>query len=142
MLKNIASETEYETPSPIRTVIAMDFDNDGNQELFMNNIDYRSRGAPNTVHSVINSPNVSLNRLNNDQWYLLFLHKMILMLILLSVQITFTRKQDGFVLYPSRIFVVSPAIPSTVSRTCFVTVVTLNDWYERVMERSDLIILT
>ena len=64
------------------------------------------------------------------------------MLILLSAQITFTRKQDGFVLYPSRIFVVSPAIPSTVSRTCFVTVVTLNDWYERVMERSDLIILT
>ena len=59
-LKNIASETEYETPSPIRTVIGMDFDNDGNQELFMNNIDYRSRGAPNTVHSVINSPNVSL----------------------------------------------------------------------------------
>merc|ERR1712109_397676 len=37
--------------------IAMDFDNDGNQELFMNNIDYRSRGAPNSVHSVINSPN-------------------------------------------------------------------------------------
>merc|ERR1712241_540877 len=31
----------------------MDFDNDGNQELFMNNIDYRSRGAPNSVHSVI-----------------------------------------------------------------------------------------
>jgi len=56
-LKNIASETEYETPSPIRTVIGIDFDNDGNQELFMNNIDYRSRGAPNTVHSVINSPN-------------------------------------------------------------------------------------
>ena len=27
MLKNIASETEYETPSPIRTVIGMDFDN-------------------------------------------------------------------------------------------------------------------
>ena len=66
---------------------------------------------------------------------------MILMLILLSAQITFTRKQDGFVLYPSRIFVVPPAIPSTVSRTSFVTVVTLNDWYERVMERSNLIIL-
>ena len=64
------------------------------------------------------------------------------MLILLWLQVTFTRKQDGFILYPSRIYVVSPAIPSTVSRTCFVTVVTLNDWYERVMERSDLIILT
>ena len=64
------------------------------------------------------------------------------MLIILWLHVTFTRKQDGFVLYPSRIFVVSPAIPSTVSRTCFVTVVTLNDWYERVMERSDLIILT
>ena len=52
--------SNYETSTPIRTVIAMDFDNDGNQELFMNNIDYRSRGAPNSVHSVINSPNVSL----------------------------------------------------------------------------------
>ena len=70
MLKNIASETEYETPSPIRTVIGMDFDNNGNQELFMNNIDYRSRGAPNTVHSVINSPNVSLSRLYKDEWCL------------------------------------------------------------------------
>merc|ERR1711997_1019492 len=55
--RNIALGTEYETPSPIRTVIAMDFDNDGNQELFMNNIDYRSRGAPNSVHSIINSQN-------------------------------------------------------------------------------------
>jgi len=55
--KNIATGTEYENPTPIRTVIAMDFDNDGNQELFMNNIDYQSRGAPNSVHSVINSPN-------------------------------------------------------------------------------------
>ena len=63
------------------------------------------------------------------------------MLILLWLQVTFTRKQDGFILYPSRIFVVPPAIPSTVSRTSFVTVVTLNDWYERVMERSNLIIL-
>ena len=52
--------TEYENPTPIRTVIAMDFDNDGNQELFMNNIDYQSRGAPNSVHSVINSANVSV----------------------------------------------------------------------------------
>ena len=51
--------TDYENPTPIRTVIAMDFDNDGNQELFMNNIDYQSRGAPNSVHSVINSLNVS-----------------------------------------------------------------------------------
>jgi len=55
--KNIAMGTEYENPTPIRTVIAMDFDNDGNQELFMNNIDYQSRGAPNSVHSVINSAN-------------------------------------------------------------------------------------
>ena len=52
--------TEYENSTPIRTVIAMDFDNDGNQELFMNNIDYQSRGAPNSVHSVINSANVSV----------------------------------------------------------------------------------
>ena len=51
--------TDYENPTPIRTVIAMDFDNDGNQELFMNNIDYQSRGAPNSVHSVINFENVS-----------------------------------------------------------------------------------
>merc|ERR1719270_1245493 len=55
--RNVAMGSEYETSSPIRTVIAMDFDNDGNQELFMNNIDYRSRGAPNSVHSIINSPN-------------------------------------------------------------------------------------
>jgi len=55
--KNVAMGSDYENPTPIRTVIAMDFDNDGNQELFMNNIDYRSRGAPNSVHSVINSPN-------------------------------------------------------------------------------------
>jgi len=55
--KNIAMGTKYETSSPIRTVIAMDFDNDGNQELFMNNIDYRSRGAPNTVHSVVKLAN-------------------------------------------------------------------------------------
>jgi len=55
--KNIAMGTDYENSTPIRTVIAMDFDNDGNQELFMNNIDYQSRGAPNSVHSVINSAN-------------------------------------------------------------------------------------
>jgi len=55
--KNIAMGTEYENSTPIRTVIAMDFDNDGNQELFMNNIDYQSKGAPNSVHSVINSAN-------------------------------------------------------------------------------------
>jgi len=55
--RNIAMGSNYETSTPIRTVIAMDFDNDGNQELFMNNIDYQSRGAPNSVHSVINSPN-------------------------------------------------------------------------------------
>merc|ERR1711971_649720 len=52
--KNIAMGTEYENPTPIRTVIAMDFDNDGNQELFMNNIDYQGR-APNTLHTVVKS---------------------------------------------------------------------------------------
>ena len=58
--------TDYENSTPIRTVIAMDFDNDGNQELFMNNIDYQSRGAPNSVHSIINSLNVSKSRWTSE----------------------------------------------------------------------------
>ena len=66
-LQNIAMGTKYETSSPIRTVIAMDFDNDGNQELFLNNIDYRSRGAPNTVHSVVKLANVSSLHYQKDQ---------------------------------------------------------------------------
>merc|ERR1711935_309822 len=64
--KNIAIGTEYENSTPIRTVIAMDFDNGGNQELFMNNIDYQSRGAPTSVHSVINSANADPTIQNLD----------------------------------------------------------------------------
>jgi len=49
--KNIASGSEFSYPTPIRTVIAADFDNDANQEIFMNNIAYRG-SAPNSVHTV------------------------------------------------------------------------------------------
>merc|ERR1711972_268688 len=38
--RDIAGNSEFAVPTPIRTVIAADFDNDGNQELFMNNIAY------------------------------------------------------------------------------------------------------
>merc|ERR1711971_816596 len=51
---DIAGNSEFAVPTPIRTVIAADFDNDGNQELFMNNIAYRGR-APNTLHTVVKS---------------------------------------------------------------------------------------
>jgi len=49
--KNVAGNSNFSKPSPIRTVIAADFDNDGNQELFLNNIAYRGP-APNSVHTV------------------------------------------------------------------------------------------
>ena len=52
--KDIAGNSDFATPTPIRTVIAADFDNDGNQELFLNNIAYRG-SAPNTVHTVVKS---------------------------------------------------------------------------------------
>merc|ERR1712203_1316803 len=52
--QDIAGNSEFSVPTPIRTVIAADFDNDGNQELFMNNIAYRGR-ASNSVHSVVKS---------------------------------------------------------------------------------------
>merc|ERR1711872_61355 len=52
--RDIAGNSEFSVPTPIRTVIAADFDNDGNQELFMNNIAYRGR-ASNSVHSVVKS---------------------------------------------------------------------------------------
>merc|ERR1712198_279101 len=51
---DIAGNSEFAVPTPIRTVIAADFDNDGNQELFMNNIAYRGR-APNSLHTVVKS---------------------------------------------------------------------------------------
>merc|ERR1711892_781966 len=49
--RDIAGNYEFSNPTPIRTVIAADFDNDGNQELFLNNIAYRG-SAPNSVHTV------------------------------------------------------------------------------------------
>jgi len=49
--KNIALNSQFSNPSPIRTVIAADFDNDGNQELFLNNIAYRGP-APNSLHTI------------------------------------------------------------------------------------------
>jgi len=52
--QDIAGNSEFAAPTPIRTVIAADFDNDGNQELFMNNIAYRGR-APNSLHTVVKS---------------------------------------------------------------------------------------
>ena len=52
--RDIAGNSEFAVPTPIRTVIAADFDNDGNQELFMNNIAYRGR-APNSLHTVVKS---------------------------------------------------------------------------------------
>jgi len=48
--RNIASD-EFAEPSPIRTVIAADFDNDGNTEIFLNNIAYRGP-APNRLFQV------------------------------------------------------------------------------------------
>ncbi|XP_049577644.1 cartilage acidic protein 1a [Syngnathus scovelli] len=48
--RNIAT-TEFESPSPIRTVIAADFDNDRNLEVFFNNIAYRGN-APNRIFRV------------------------------------------------------------------------------------------
>merc|ERR1712228_168310 len=55
--KNIASGSEFSYSTPIRTVIAADFDNDANQEIFMNNIAYRG-SAPNSVHTVRKTPGV------------------------------------------------------------------------------------
>jgi len=55
IFKDIAASTQFGNPTPIRTVIAADFDNDGNQELFMNNIAYRGP-APNSVHTVRKGP--------------------------------------------------------------------------------------
>ncbi|XP_070573794.1 cartilage acidic protein 1-like [Ptychodera flava] len=46
----------YRRPSPIRTVIVADFDNDGNLEIFQNNIVYR-RAAPNNVFRVLRNEN-------------------------------------------------------------------------------------
>jgi len=49
--ENIAENTTFATPSPIRTVIAADFNNDGNQEIFLNNIAYKGN-AGNSLHTV------------------------------------------------------------------------------------------
>ncbi|XP_077996351.1 cartilage acidic protein 1-like [Glandiceps talaboti] len=48
--RNIAPK-DYEKPSPIRTVIVADFNNDGNLEIFQNNIVYGGE-APNHVFRV------------------------------------------------------------------------------------------
>jgi len=50
--RDIGGNSQFSKPTPIRTVIAADFDNDGNQELFLNNIAYRGP-APNSVHTVM-----------------------------------------------------------------------------------------
>lgn len=47
LLQNIATGG-FVTPSPIRTVIAADFDNDRELEVFFNNIAYRGN-APNRL---------------------------------------------------------------------------------------------
>ncbi|CAL4226318.1 unnamed protein product [Meganyctiphanes norvegica] len=49
--RNIASDA-FAEPSPIRTVIAADFNNDGNTEIFLNNIAYRGP-APNRLFQVL-----------------------------------------------------------------------------------------
>lgn len=46
-VQNIAT-AGFATPSPIRTVIAADFDNDKELEVFFNNIAYRGN-APNRL---------------------------------------------------------------------------------------------
>ncbi|XP_065575837.1 cartilage acidic protein 1-like isoform X2 [Artemia franciscana] len=49
--RNVAEGTPLEDPSPIRTVIAADFDNDGLLEVFFNNIAYRG-AAPNRIFKI------------------------------------------------------------------------------------------
>lgn len=53
--RNIATD-EFTEPSPIRTVIAADFNNDGNLEIFLNNISYRGP-SPNRLFQVIHGVN-------------------------------------------------------------------------------------
>lgn len=49
-LQNVANAS-FEEPSPIRTVIAADFDNDGKLEVFFNNIAYHG-SAPNRMFKI------------------------------------------------------------------------------------------
>ncbi|XP_047496721.1 cartilage acidic protein 1-like isoform X2 [Penaeus chinensis] len=63
--RNIATE-EFARPSPIRTVIAADFNNDGNLEVLLNNIAYRGP-APNRLFQVlrgINGQDPSIKEIN------------------------------------------------------------------------------
>ncbi|TRY86057.1 hypothetical protein DNTS_030160 [Danionella cerebrum] len=53
--KNIATQA-FSTPSPVRTVIVADFDNDLQLEVFFNNIAYRG-DAPNRLFRVTRKPN-------------------------------------------------------------------------------------
>lgn len=53
--RNIATD-EFAEESPIRTVIAADFNNDGNLEILMNNIAYRGP-APNRLFQVVRGVN-------------------------------------------------------------------------------------
>ena len=48
---NIAN-AEFEKPSMVRTVIAADFDNDGHQEVFFNNINYKNNPQPNRIFKI------------------------------------------------------------------------------------------
>ncbi|XP_064103801.1 cartilage acidic protein 1-like isoform X2 [Macrobrachium nipponense] len=62
---NIATE-EFASPSPIRTVIAADFNNDGNLEVLLNNIAYRG-AAPNKLFTVdrgLNDQDLTVRKLN------------------------------------------------------------------------------
>ncbi|XP_071080729.1 cartilage acidic protein 1-like [Haliotis cracherodii] len=47
-----AASREFARPSPIRTLIAADFDNDGILELFLNNIYYQFALTPNLLYKV------------------------------------------------------------------------------------------
>lgn len=64
--QNIAVGTEFEEPSPLRSLVAGDFDNDGNIELFFNNMAFQGpapnrffrivRGDPNQDPAIVELP--------------------------------------------------------------------------------------
>lgn len=58
------ASSDFATASPIRTVIAADFDNNGNLDVFLNNIVYR-REAPNRVFEIVPNGN-SVNMIRKD----------------------------------------------------------------------------
>ena len=48
------ANSDLKKPSPVRTVLVADFDNDGNSEIFLNNIVMSNRQSPNRLFTVIN----------------------------------------------------------------------------------------